>query len=364
MHKLLSTGLVIGLLAITTPCLAQSQAIDTFLKIPWSLGIYLFKTLSKDEQKTYYIEVTASGSDLESARQSAFRIAVERAVGVIVASETVAQTQRLKRDEIVTYASGFVTDYKLVDQTQINNRIWVKMQVWIKESHLRDRLLSQSQQAGFVEGGKISAQIETLQHSRQNGDKVLDLVLRDYPQRAFDIQLAPTQVLINNSRQFILQVPVTVTWSKNYIRSLKAAVNAVNQRPDCAKWAVYCSNLALGVYIDDDVAFFEDNFVLQLFYQHMIISAPAMELTVYNTAGRPVLRQVFTHPAIAQGSSSPVLVVDFHPATVKGYYKSRPQDRIMINNDLSLTFNLQMILDNVDIKNLDKVEVKMVRRNL
>lgn len=355
---------MIVLLAVSSPLAAQSQTLDLFFRIPWSLGIHLIKLINREEKKILYIEVTAAGKDFEAARESAFRMAVERSVGVIVSSESTAHNQQLTRDEIITYASGFVSDYKLVDQTQIGNQIWVKMQVWVSHSHLRDRLLSQSRQSGHVEGGRISAQIQSFQLSRQNGDRILNSVLNDYPQRAFDITLGHTQVLVNSARQMILQVPVSVAWSPHYIRSLKSAIQAINQRPDCARWAVFCSNLTQGIYIDDVVAFFEDAAAGHAFYQNMIISAPQLELTIFDVQGRPALKQFFTHPALSQGSSWPQLMVDFHPTVVPGYHQSRPTDRLRINTDVNLKLNLQVPLMNLDVKNLDKVEVKIVRKNI
>jgi len=87
MRRLISAGLAALMLTAVSPTTAAT-GLELFLKVPWSLGIHLFKWMNKDDKKVLYVEVTAEGADLESARQSAFRMAVERAVGVIVSSET------------------------------------------------------------------------------------------------------------------------------------------------------------------------------------------------------------------------------------------------------------------------------------
>ena len=121
MRRLISAGLAALMFTVAVPATAAT-GLELFLKVPWSLGIHLYQWMSRDQKKVLYVEVMAEGADLEAARQSAFRMAVERAVGVIVSSETEVRDQKIRRDDIITYASGFVSDYKLVDQAQRGGR--------------------------------------------------------------------------------------------------------------------------------------------------------------------------------------------------------------------------------------------------
>lgn len=345
----IASVLVAGMLLVSVPTHAMAPGLEAFLKVPWSLGIYLIKSTVKDTKQVFYVEVVAEGENLEAARQSALRMAVERAVGVIVASETETAKQRLKRDDITTYASGFVHDYKLVDQTQRGSRTWVKMQVWVSHSHLRDRLLNQSRADGQIEGGRISEKIRSFQHSRTNGDRLLNTVLSDYPHRAFDINLAPTQVVVDPQRTVYLQVPLTMTWSEHYIKSLQSALSAINQRPDCGGWLSVCRNVQSKIIVGGESAHFDDDVALSLMQRHMLTSRPVLELSILDTHGRTVSRTCWDIPELTQNHYHPRPFVDLGGG------------QVLINGRNSLRTDIFLPLDQMPVDSLDRAEIRAIR---
>jgi len=334
---------------MATTAAAMSPALEAFLKVPWSLGVYLMQWTTKDTKKVLYVEVMAEGENLESARQSAFRMAVERAVGVIVASETEVRDQRIRRDEITTYASGFVHDYKLVDQTQRGSRTWVKMQVWVSHSHLRDRLLSQSRGEGQIEGGRISEQIQSFQHSRTSGDRLLSTVLADYPHRAFNITVNATRVVVDSQRNMYLQVPIFVSWSEHYIKSLQTAISAINQRTDCGGWLSVCRNVESQITVGGVTGYFDDEVALTLMNQHMLTSRPVLELSLMDSRGTTVSRTCWDLPELTQNQYHPRPFVDLGGG------------RVMINGRDAVRTDLFLPLAGVPVDSLDRAEVRAIR---
>ncbi len=344
-----------GLLALafifsTTSTFAQGNALDIFLKVPWSLGIHLYQWISKDQKKVMYVEVMAEGADLETARQSAFRMSVERAVGVIVSSETEVRDQRIRRDEIITYASGFVSDYKLVDQTQRNGRTWVKMQVWVSHSALRDRLLNESRGSGQIEGGRISEQIQSFKHSRESGDRLLESVLADYPQRAFDIAVEPTRVQVDSQRNAYLQISFRMNWNADYSRSLQQAIKAINQRTDCGGWFNICNNYETVITVGSTTSFFDDRVAFDLMHRHMLISRPVLEIRMLDVYDRIVTRECW----------------DFHPLTQNQYTNTPLVDlggkRVMVSlGGRGVRGDIFLPLNGLPTKNLDRVDIRAIR---
>ena len=204
------------------------------MKVPWSLGIHLAEWVVKERQKTFYVEVTADGATLEQARHSAFRIATERAVGVIVLSETETANSRLKRDEIISYASGYVDEYKIVDQTERQGRIWIKAQVWIKHSAIANRLLAGSVEPGKIDGERHSAQLSSLKHQQRSGDSLLSAVLNDFPKRSFVTKAGKTQIEVQPDRNAQLAVDFTAYWDHRYLEALNEALqNLKPKTPIC-----------------------------------------------------------------------------------------------------------------------------------
>jgi hypothetical protein len=344
-----------GLLALafifsTTSTFAQGNALDIFLKVPWSLGIHLYQWISKDQKKVMYVEVMTEGADLETARQSAFRMSVERAVGVIVSSETEVRDQRIRRDEIITYASGFVSDYKLVDQTQRNGRTWVKMQVWVSHSALRDRLLNESRGSGQIEGGRISEQIQSFKHSRESGDRLLESVLADYPQRAFDIAVEPTRVQVDSQRNAYLQISFRMNWNADYSRSLQQAIKAINQRTDCGGWFNICNNYETVITVGSTTSFFDDRVAFDLMHRHMLISRPTLEIRMLDNYDRTVTRECW----------------DFHPLTQNQYTNTPLVDlggnRVMVSlGGRGVRGDIFLPLNGLPTKNLDRVDIRAIR---
>ena len=348
MRRLISVGLAALVLTVSVPAKAAT-GLELFLKVPWSLGIHLVQWMARDQKKVLYVEVMAEGADLETARQSAFRMSVERAVGVIVSSETEVRNQRIRRDEIITYASGFVSDYKLVDQTQRGNRTWIKMQVWVSHSALRDRLLNESRGSGQIEGGRISEQIQSFQHSRQSGDRLLESVLADYPQRAFDISMKPTQVVVDNDRRMFLIVPFDMTWNGHYVNSLKEAVKTINQRTDCGGWFSLCQNVQAKIQVGDVTSYFDDQVAVLAMQRHMITSQPVLEATFYDATGRAVGRDCWNLPELTQNDYAPRPFVD-----VGGGQATVWNRRV--------SAHLAVHLDVLPVKNLDRVDIRAVRQ--
>lgn len=340
---------------ISTSVLAQVSPLQAFLSMPWSLGIHLAQWMTKEDKKVFYVEVTADGASLEEARQQAFRMAVEQAVGVIVSSETEMDNQRIQRDEIITYASGYVSEYKLVDQMQRSNRIWVKMQVWVSSNHLRDRLLNRSRDTGRAEGGRVSEQISSFQHGRGQADRLLESVLRDYPQRAFNISMQYTRVVMDADRQAYLQIPFDIAWSPRYTVSLAEAIRSVNQRSDCGgwlnTWKDSCQRSRSRITVAGFTGYFDDDRAFDLMHQHMLISRPVIRIRIKDQSNKIAFQDCFDMPELSQTTYSPKPFVALGAGQV-----DIDTGRAPIATHISLP------LANLPVKRLDRIEIEAVRQ--
>jgi len=209
-----------------------SSAVSTAI-IPSPLGIVL--TVGKwiydasTRKQVYYIEVAGQGSNPTQARDNGFRLAVEQAIGSLISSETEVQNGRIVRDEIISYAAGFVDRFEITDTRTTGVDTLVFMRVWVKRSDLSDRLLNRSERSGEVDGARASVQLQTLNQERATGDRLLQQVLNDFPKRAFDIEIKPTDVVRQN-RSAHMELTFTLGWNQDYLRSLWTALEATSQR--------------------------------------------------------------------------------------------------------------------------------------
>jgi len=250
------------------------------------------------QNKTYHITVEAEGRDLQEAKLEAFRLAVDRAVGSLLSAETEVKNQDSVRHEVVSYSSGYVERYEIKSQKPTDSGVKVQVEVWVSGTSIQNRLLSSSRAAGIVEGNQASVTIESYDHNRATGDKTLDLVLADYPKRAFKITPQPTQVKVDAYRNYTLIVPMTVVWDYAYLLSLGQVLKAVKDN-------YLTNNLAQVKIVAKDpndftgwtqVAGFNDIQKYQLLYTRLVESRPVMQVKILNKMGDVVMQNCYSWP--------------------------------------------------------------------
>lgn len=337
-------------LAVSTAALAQTQFIELLRPSPWTIGIVLGKWLVKDQKKIFYVEVTAEANNLESARQSAFRMAVERAVGAVISSEIEVQNYRIQRNEIISYASGYVDDYQLVQQQTVDNQTQVQMKVWVSHSALRDRLLNVSKTAGTVEGGRISEQILSIQRERDSGDRILATVLADYPQRAFDVVLEPTRVTLDANRRAQLHIPFWLKWNEHYLQSLKTAVTTINQRQGCDTWLAKC-RVASKIEVAGVAGYFDDTRAYEMADREMVFSRPQVQITLKDTNNTVRFRQCFSVQELDYSNTAA-----WHYVEIGGMTAT-------VNPARTRRHTAVIDLENLPKHALDQVEITLIRGN-
>lgn len=232
MRRLLALVVV---LALAGPAPAQTPAMSTASVVLSVIRIAL--NLGSGRQDYVQVDVVSEGATVEQAKYRGFRTAVEQAVGTVVASQSQSQSQRLTRDEIITYSSGFVDRFEILEQNYVGDGTRIKMRVWVAESRLAHRLLGRSMDNHAVPGDQLSAQISTLIQERQTGDQLIATVMKDFPDRSFVVESKKSQAKFNEYRQAVLEVSVSVGWDQNWATSL---FEALNRTKDPAKhWWVY-----------------------------------------------------------------------------------------------------------------------------
>ena len=222
--------IVYVLCAFSFNTLAQTSIAEALRPSPLTIGVTVGKWILSEQKKIFYAEVVSEGYNEEQARHSGFKLAVEKAIGSVIASETEVQNNKIVRNEIVNYASGYVEDFEIVAKQKNKDIVVLEMKVWVSHSALSNRLLNTSQVQGHINSDKSQAQLETLQQEKQQGDKFLNLVLSDFPRRAFDLELGKISVGMNVYRAGFVEVPFVLKWNYDYLLSLWRALDDVGQK--------------------------------------------------------------------------------------------------------------------------------------
>jgi hypothetical protein len=279
---------------------AQSADAASILKPnPVSVIITVVPWLLKDNERYYFVTARGYGRTTEEARNQALRAAVDQAVGSVINSEREVVNQQLMRSEVVQYAAGFVDRYEVKKINQENGFVVMTMDVYVKRSRLTDRLLGDHKTPGKIDGERLQAQAETLTHSRQQGDRLLQAVLSDFPRRAFDLEMGPSRVYYNDQRQQQLELSFKLRWRHAYLENLREVLATVSQNAnagDClGLYARKCSHQGYvtikarpGQHGWSRSAAFDDAITMNLIQQNLIESRPAVLITIMDKQGRRV----------------------------------------------------------------------------
>jgi hypothetical protein len=330
------------------------SANEWWMPSPISVALTVGQWLVKDRQQVFYLQVRAQGRDEKHARDQAFRLAVEQAIGALVLAETEVRRGNVDRNDIISYSSGFVHDFRILERREVNGAQEIVVDVWVTRSHLADRLLSTSRTDAVVEGSRVSQQIQSFQHSRDQGDRVLTTVLADFPRRAFDIKLGRTQVLVNEYRQPVLSIWMDITWSQTYLKSLDEAVSRISHAPHCDSWVARQSNecRAKGrAKVLNHTGFFDDQIVGNLLHNHMGIDPPRLYLRVLDRNGTVVYTDCITPLGI-------------DPYEHYSHYFYQVSGRgLGVDPHAKRSGDVRIDLARLNPRDLDRLEAEMVRRS-
>jgi hypothetical protein len=262
--------------------------------------------LLKNTDRVYYVQVEGRGHTEAEARRNGFALAVEQAVGTLVLSEREAVQQRLARNEVTNYSSGYVDNFKILNKTMRGNEVTVTMDVWVAHSAIANRLFGRSEVAGQVDGARIGAQVQTMQQSLADGDRIVSQVLKDFPRRAFDISLSNAVFRMDADRRTLLEIPFELKWNYNYIVSLHEALQATSQNPRAKNCWNYNQDCANQTYIRvvaknptsfakwDNTLGFNDYRKHHLVNDAFINSVPVMQLVIRDPQNRVVFRDCYS----------------------------------------------------------------------
>lgn len=230
--------LAVGLLAAL--CI-NALALDAATLItPSPLGVVIaIRTYFKDQKKVYYIRVESQARDFEQAKKQAFRLASEQVAGTVVLSESELRNSNLTRDEVITYSSGLIDEYKIVDRFDSANSVKLTMDVWIAESVMAQRLLAKSATERGVDGSNLSVRAESILDERQRGDNIFRAVLNDFPRRAFVVKTTPPVIQMDPYRNTNITVHWELSWDNRYFDAFYDAAKQTGRKP-CVLWG--CSS--------------------------------------------------------------------------------------------------------------------------
>lgn len=231
MRRFLAAAVASITLVAAPVAVPQSNPASLLMPSPLSVVLMLGRWITEGHQKerVYYIRVQSRGSTESEARQEAYKRAIEEAVGSLVLAESVVIDEELKRREIIEYSSGYIDRSKVLNQYHDGRHFVVDMDVWVRHSHIADRLLNQSQSTAEIDGLRLRDQAQSLAQERQQGQRVLSAVLADYPHRAYQIKNQTLESRFSARRTLDVTVGFDLALDPGFLYSIYESMKTVSQ---------------------------------------------------------------------------------------------------------------------------------------
>lgn len=255
-----------------------------------------------------YVRVVGRGSTFEEAKTNAFKTAVEFRVGMVLLSDRETKNHELTKREIAIYSSGYVDNYKLLNQRVHNNQFEVVMDVFVSDSKISRRLLSNGIAIQQFENSRHSEQINSIIVEKQNGDKLLKQVMNDYPFKAYNIKQLPYQLKFDSQRNLQLFVPYEIKWNENFVNAYRELVynlqEGIGQLGHAPGNVYFMTNQG---YVESAQQFkFFDLIRISAMRQHFINENEVrLELKIKDNTGKLIGRKCY-YPNFVVGKNKPL----------------------------------------------------------
>jgi len=206
-------------LALSAP--AVPSVLDWLIPSPVAVVLQVGKWIynRQAEKEVYYIRVQSTGSTEAEARDQAFRLAVDQAVGSLMVSETEINNGTLNRHDVINYSSGYIHNFEYVNVHRDSDSVTVQMDVWVEKSSIADRLSGTVDSATNIQGYKISESFRSKANQKTAGDTLLENLLSEYPHKAYEHTITSIDYTTSNRKPKMI-VNFSAQWRSAYLDSL------------------------------------------------------------------------------------------------------------------------------------------------
>lgn len=358
--------LLAALIVAHVSVVQAADILEMFIPSPATVVITVGRWIYEQNRQdpVYEITVQGSGRTESEARDQAFKLAVNEAIGSLVLSQTEVVNREVARNIVINYSSGYVQRFKELGRgTQDSGLLVIQYRVWVKRSTLADGLFGDSRYTKTIEGSQIAESLRSLRHEQQQGDAIVDSVLRNFPERAFDITKTRVSFRLDAQRRPSMWVEFDLAWHPLYVDSLAEAfvqTSQIDRKDPCTLYSLSCSSTTFYARVSRDYrnrsvtqGIYRDQDRWMLIKQHLLDSWPVIRIQVKDGSGTTVHNACYASPAlnpVAAGSSdrySGGMVEISNPGLITVAAWARPH----INIRIAQTFSPDQldVLDSVDI---------------
>ena len=174
------------------------------------------------------VNVVGIGKTEEDAKKDGFKKAIEMSFGSVLLSQEESRNNRLTKNEVDNYTSGYVDDFKIISNEYQSGKYVLNMQVTVKRSAIANRVVNATYDTAHIDGDRAITQQQSIIEATQNYEDLLNTILRDYPFKAITIKYDKTDIKIDDKGKIETTVWVKLRWNQNYNDALMETLEKVS----------------------------------------------------------------------------------------------------------------------------------------
>lgn len=193
----------------------------------------MLPAIASAEPDNTLVEVVAEGAglDAESAMNSAYRAAVQQAVGMYIDSETLVRNNDLIRDEILTHSRGLIDSVDIISSSEEGGLHRVQIRAQVLQQPLENRIepiLSDSTSIR-IDGASRLAAAASAEQQQQDAETLWNEALEQLQQaRWFDFRIEGEPRVVDSNDAIEVDVRVDFNF-EDYKKSIKRPLEIISQ---------------------------------------------------------------------------------------------------------------------------------------
>lgn len=234
------------------------------------------------------IRVQGIGDTLQQAKENAFKTAVELQVGSILVTELESFDSKITKHEIINYSAGYVDNYKIIETNNFNNKILVIVDVYVSSSKIANRILGTGSHNKSFDSNVHGTRYETYIQSKNDADKLLKSLLKDFPKRAFVVTQHQHKFGVDTQRNPFIEIGFKFNWNYNYLVSFNEVLSLIQDGGN-GLFRTSPGNIVIMAKDPKDYVLgkknhykFNDIVIMETIRNRFDNNTPRLQLTVYN----------------------------------------------------------------------------------
>lgn len=157
------------------------------------------------------VVVSGVGKTENSARQQAYRNAIQQVVGTLIVSDVLVQNNDVINDKILSHSDGYITKVEQVGPVRAidGGLIEVTMKVTVKSEQLQMSLKTANITTVAVDGASLAAESQTKKEGKQDAPAIIAEIFKPLPASVVTAKADMSKATVKDS-VFTLPVQVSI----------------------------------------------------------------------------------------------------------------------------------------------------------